>query len=204
MQEIYTAVETVHVAPTGIDYLRILSTGFLGMAVLHRISDEGYFLCHRTWIEETYSKLGMEPVDIFEIATPFRMDAEAERIAKEMEDEYPDAVEEIDPYLPEPLVEEISINTFVDADFAHDTATRRSITGLITLVGSTPVVCKSKRQGAVATSTYDSEFSAMRSAVEETMAIRYSLRSLGVKVQQASNVMCDNLGVVQGALRADT
>ena len=73
---------------------------------------------------------------------------------------------------------------------------------MIILVGSTPVVCKSKRQGAVATSTYDSEFSAMRSAVEETMAIRYSLRSLGVKVQQASNVMCDNLGVVQNSLQA--
>ena len=64
-------------------------------------------------------------------------------------EEYPDAVEEIDANLPTPLVDELAITMFVDSDHAHDKVTRRSITGLIVLVGRTPVFYYSKRQGAV-------------------------------------------------------
>jgi hypothetical protein len=53
---------------------------------------------------------------------------------------------------------------------------------LSSLFGSTPIILKSKRQGAVQTSTYGAKFSAMQTATEETITIRYMLRSLGIHV----------------------
>ena len=65
---------------------------------------------------------------------------------KELGDLYPEAAEELNTNLPTPLVEEIIITVFVDSDHGHDKITRRSITGLIVLLGRTPVFYLSKRQ----------------------------------------------------------
>ena len=111
-------------------------------------------------------------------------------------EQYPDAVEEIDRNIPKPLIEELEITAFVDADHTHDKITRRSITGLLIFVGITPVFFMSKRQGAIETSTYGAEFCAMRTAVEEVESVRYMLRCLGVKVRYASFVLGDNKGVI--------
>jgi hypothetical protein len=113
------------------------------------------------------------------------------------EGDYPDSKEEIDVNLPKPLITEMSITAFVDSDHAHDKITRRSVTGLIILVGRTPIFFSSKRQGAIETSTYGAEFCAMKTAVEELIAVRYMLRCLGVTVERASYLFGDNLGVVQ-------
>jgi hypothetical protein len=131
-------------------------------------------------------------------------EVKAEQLAASFREEYPDAVEEIDCNLPVPLVGELAITTFVDSDHAHDKVTRRSITGIIILVGRTPVVYHSKRQGAVETSTYSAEFMAMRTAVEEIVSIRYMLRCLGVHVDNATHVYGDNLGVIQNATIKDS
>ena len=55
-------------------------------------------------------------------------------------------------------MEEISITVFVDSNHGHNKVTRQSITGLIALLGRTPVSYISKRQGAIETSTYGAEF----------------------------------------------
>ena len=65
---------------------------------------------------------------------------------KELGDLYPEAAEELNTNLPTPLVKEIIITVFVDSDHGHDKITRRSITGLIALLGRTPVFYLSKRQ----------------------------------------------------------
>jgi len=52
--------------------------------------------------------------------------------------------EELDPRFPEPLLKELDITSFIDANHAHDKVTGRSITGIITMVGSTPVIWESK------------------------------------------------------------
>ena len=118
---------------------------------------------------------------------------------KTFSEQYPDAAEEVDCKVPKPLVDEMEITAFVDSDHAHDKVTRRSITGLLILVGRTPVYFMSKRQGAIATSTYGAEFCAMRTAVEEVQAVRYMLRCLGVKVKHASLICGDNKGVIQNS-----
>ena len=85
---------------------------------------------------------------------------------------------------------------FVDSDHAHDKVTRLSITGLTILVGRTTVFYYSNIQGDVENSTYSAEFMAMRHDVEEVGYLYYRLRCLGAKVENASHVYVDNLGVI--------
>ena len=114
-------------------------------------------------------------------------------------DDYPDAREDIASDFPEAYGRELETAVFFDADHAHDHVTRRSISGLIVFVGSTPVIWHSKRQGCIATSTYCAEFISMRSAVEEAISIRYMLRCLGIPVQRPTDLFGDNFGVIQSA-----
>ena len=114
-------------------------------------------------------------------------------------EDYPDAAEDIDENFPTPFGDELQTSVFFDADHAHDHETRRSISGIIVFVGSTPVIWQSKRQGCIATSTYCAEFIAMRSAVEEAISIRYMLRCLGVPVTRPTDLFGDNFGVIQSA-----
>ena len=78
------------------------------------------------------------------------------------------------------------------------------MTGLLIFVGRTPVYFFSKRQGAIETSTYGAEFVAMKTAVEEAMAIRYMLRCLGVKVESPTHIYGDNQGVIQNSTIPDS
>lgn len=107
-----------------------------------------------------------------------------------------DNKEELDPSHPTPKGKEIALTFFVDADHGHDHHTRRSITGIIAMLGSTPIFWMSKRQGTIETSTYGAEFNALRAATEEIMAMRYLLRSLGVPIAKPTVVFGDNLGVI--------
>ena len=63
----------------------------------------------------------------------------------------------------------------VDADYGYDKKTGCSVTGLILLLGSTPVLWISKRQGAITCSTYHAEFSALFTVAEKAVTIRYLL-----------------------------
>ena len=131
-------------------------------------------------------------------------DALAQDYTEIFKNTYPDAAEEVDADVPIPLIDELEIVTFVDSDHAHDKVTRRSITGILIVVGRTPVFFSSKRQGAIETSTYGAEFCAMRSAVEEVQSVRYMLRCLGVKVTRASLLCGDNLGVIQNCTMSES
>ena len=117
-------------------------------------------------------------------------------LATAMKEFYPDAKETKDSNLPTPLYEEMDITTFVDSDHAHDKITRQSITGLIIFVGRAPVTYLSKRQGAIETSTYGTEFMVMKTAVKEVISIRYMLRCIGVNVSKHTNVVGDNKSVI--------
>ena len=123
----------------------------------------------------------------------------AEDIMENMRKAYPDAKEELNSSDPIPLGKPLPITVFVDADHAHDTVTRRSITGLLAFVGCTPVYAKSKRQTSVESSTYGAEFTAARSAVEYLIGTRLLMRALGVPVEGPSVLLGDNRGVVESA-----
>jgi hypothetical protein len=118
---------------------------------------------------------------------------------EEMKKKYPDAVEERSSGEPEMLGKALNLTVYADADHAHDQVTRRSITGIIVFIGSTPIIAKSTRQGSVESSTYSAEFNSARAATELIIGLRLLLRSLGISQDKPSLLLGDNLGVVQNA-----
>ena len=117
--------------------------------------------------------------------------------------DYPDAVEEIDINFPTVFGPVLQTTFMVDSDHAHDQVTRKSLTGFIGFVGSTPITWGSKRQGSIASSTYAAEFSALRTATEEAIGLRYMLRCLGCNVPSdgscPTRIFGDNLSVILNA-----
>ena len=109
---------------------------------------------------------------------------------------YPDAAEELPDDAPESTGKRVFVWAYVDADHAHDQVTRRSITGIIVFVNSTPIKYVCKRQGTVESSTYGSEMVAARIATEIIMEVQYNMRMLGVEVVGPSRLIGDNMSVI--------
>ena len=112
---------------------------------------------------------------------------------------YPDAHEDLPHNMPEPRGEPIQLNVFVDADHAGDKITRRSQTGIYIMGNLAPIAWYSKRQTTVESSTFGSEFVALRIATEMVISLRYKLRMFGVPVVEPAQMFCDNEAVVRNA-----
>ena len=93
--------------------------------------------------------------------------------------------------MPEPRGKSVQISCYVDADHAGDVVSRRSHTGILIYVNRAPVIWYSKRQNTVETSTFGSEFIALRIATE-MIGLRYKLRMFGVPLDGPANVFGDN------------
>jgi len=115
--------------------------------------------------------------------------------------EYPKCTEQEDAMdeklFPKPDGTKIKVVYFTDADHGHDKQSGRSVTGFIGFLGSAPVEWYSKRQSTVSTSTYASEFAALRTTVEAAEAMMYYLRSLGVEPDGPATILSDNMSVLQ-------
>ena len=74
-------------------------------------------------------------------------------------------------------------------------ATRRSQSRILIIINRAPIVFYSKKQNSVETSTFGSEFTAMKQAVELVKALRYKLRMFGVPISGPANMYCDNEAV---------
>jgi hypothetical protein len=109
---------------------------------------------------------------------------------------YPDAEEDIPSDILTPMGAEATLTVYVDADHARDKVTRRSVTGIVLLVNNTPLVWISKRQKTVETSTYGSEMVAARIAIDLIIEMRYKLRMLGIKLEDQTMLLGDNMSVV--------
>eukprot|EP00957_Ditylum_brightwellii_P197455 15044151-Ditylum_brightwellii.AAC.1 len=77
-----------------------------------------------------------------------------------------DTKDDIPLVMPEAHGNSVQINTFVDADDARNKITRRSYTGILIFLKRAPIVWYSKCQNTVETSTFGSEFAALRIATE--------------------------------------
>lgn len=122
-----------------------------------------------------------------------------ETTKKEWLDFYPDAEELRPRNAPEPLGNDIVIRVYVDANHAGNLKNRRSHTGLIIYVNNSPIMWFSKRQNTVESSSFGSEFVALRIATELIEALRYKLRTFGVRVESPTEIYCDNKSVVQNS-----
>jgi hypothetical protein len=98
--------------------------------------------------------------------------------------------------IPKALGKRVVCTSYVDANLNHDLLTGRSVTGILHFVNQTPVHWFTKKQPTVETATYGSEFIAAKLAVEQIMAMRLTLRYLGVEVHGASKLFGDNGSVV--------
>ena len=112
---------------------------------------------------------------------------------------YGNVSEEDPPKRKEPLGNPVTMTCFVDADHAGNKVTRRSHTGFIIYLNNAPIDWFSKRQNSVETSTFGSEYVAMRIAVERIKALRYKLKMFGIPIDGPSNVLGDNESVVKSA-----
>ena len=89
-------------------------------------------------------------------------------------------------------------------EHAGNTVTRRSQTGLLLFVNRARIVWYSKHQNTVETSTFGSEFIAMKTAVEQIEALRYKLHMFGVLLEGPTNIYCDNESVFKNASIPDS
>ena len=101
--------------------------------------------------------------------------------------------------MPDPLGEAVTTTTTMDAKLNNCLATGISLTGFLHFVNKTPVVSYSKKPATVETATYGSEFVAAKTATEQIMDIRQTLRYLGAPITTKSFVFRDNRSVVTSA-----
>jgi hypothetical protein len=66
-------------------------------------------------------------------------------------------------------------------------------------VQGAPIMWYSKRPNTVDSSTFGSEFIAMKTAIEQIEALRYKLRMMGIPIVGPANVFCDNEAVFKNS-----
>ena len=104
---------------------------------------------------------------------------------------------ELIPYdIPKPLGKHVQTTHYVDANLHHDLATGKAVTAVLHFLNQTPIDAYTKRQSTVETGKYGSEFVAARTAVDQIIDIRTTLRYLGVPIRDKSYMFGDNRLVV--------
>ena len=132
-----------------------------------------------------------------------RIDEEAFHRSDWSDSVYGDVEEELPPKMPKPLGNPVMMTCYVDANHAGDKVTRRSQTGFIIYLNNAPIDWFSKRQNTCESSTFGSEFVAMRIAIERIKALRYKLRMFGIPIDGPTNVLGDNESVVNSASKVE-
>ena len=95
-----------------------------------------------------------------------------------------------------PLGREMILRIFIDSDHAGEAVTRRSRTGFIVFLNRAPIYWLSKKQTTCETSTFGSEFCAMKQGTEYIRGLRYKLRMMGVPCTSPAFVFGDNQSVL--------
>ena len=109
---------------------------------------------------------------------------------------YGGVLEEIPKDASEPLGKSVTTTTFLDANLLHYLIAGRSVTAVLHFFNLTPGDWYSKRQATVENATYGSEFVAAKTATEQIIDIRQTLRYLGVPIKSKAYMFGDNKSVV--------
>ena len=109
---------------------------------------------------------------------------------------YGNVFEQIPKDAPEPLGKSVTTTTFLDANLLHDLITGRSVAAVLHFFNLTPGDWYSKRQATVENATYGSEFVAAKTATEQIIDTRQTLRYLGVPIKSKAYMFGDNKSVV--------
>ena len=71
-------------------------------------------------------------------------------------------------------------------------------------INRSPITWYSKCQNTVESSTFSSEFIAMKTCMESIVSLRFKLRMFGVPINGPADVMCDNQSVVSNSSCIDS
>jgi Reverse transcriptase (RNA-dependent DNA polymerase) len=113
--------------------------------------------------------------------------------------QYPEAKEAVPSNMPKPRGKSIVTRCYVDADHAGCLATRRSHTGVLIFVNEALILWYSKWQDTVETSTFGSEFIALKQSIDLIEGLRYKLRMMGVPFDETTTIYCDNESFVKNS-----
>ena len=126
---------------------------------------------------------------------PTNIDHEPEK-EHDWSDFYPDYKEAKPQDMPEPRGNPLQMTCHVDSDHSGDLVSRRSRTGVIIQCGMAPILWHSKKQGSIESSSFGSELTALKTAVEMVEGLRYKLRMMGVPLEGPCHIKVDNMSVV--------
>ena len=83
----------------------------------------------------------------------------------------------------------------MDSNHAGNLLTRKYHTGIIIFVNNSPIIWYSKRQNIVGSSSFGSEFIALRIATKMIERLRYKLRMFKVPINRPADMFFDNQSV---------
>jgi hypothetical protein len=106
--------------------------------------------------------------------------------------------------MPKPRGKGFVMRAYVDSDHAGDTVTRRSRTGYLIYLNSALICWHSKKQTSIETSSFGSEFMAMKHATEYIRGLRYKLRMMGIPVDMPTYIYGDNQSVLANVTGPDS
>ncbi len=95
------------------------------------------------------------------------------------------------------------MRAYVDSDHAGDSTNRRSRTGFIVYLNSSPICYHSKKQTNVETRSFGSEFVALKTCCEYIRGLRYKLRMMGIPVDLPTYIFEDNQSVLKNSTLPD-
>jgi len=110
---------------------------------------------------------------------------------------YPGAKDDLPPDMPEPRGKPVQITMFVDASHAANVVTRQSRTGVLIFVNRAPILWFSKKQTTIETSSFGSEFQALKVGIELLLGLRYKIRMMGIPLEGYAHIKVDNMSVVK-------
>ena len=106
--------------------------------------------------------------------------------------------------MPTPLVIALRMWAHVDSDHAGETMTRRPRTGFLVFLNKSPIYWHSKKQTSCETSTFGSEFVAMKQACEYIRGLRYKIRMMGIPCEDPCFIFGDNQSVLANTGNPDS
>ena len=112
--------------------------------------------------------------------------------------------EQLPDNMPQPRGMGFIMSAMVDADHAADTTTRRSRTGFIVYLNCAPIYWMSKKQNSIESSSFGSEFTAMKQCTEYVRGLRYKLRMMGIPVIGPTYIHGDNQSVLANTTIPDS
>lgn len=109
---------------------------------------------------------------------------------------YGETKEQIPDDIPPPLGNSVTLITYKDANLWHDYITGKALTGVMHFINQTLYDWYCKAQATVETATFGSEFVAARTATDQIIDVRTTLRYFGVPITHKSYMFGDNQSVV--------